>query len=220
MHRLSENRAFVGYSYTVLRGTLTPFAFRIFLSYLHFAMPFKRDRKFNHNVAFELFVLGVRQADIATRFNVSKPAVNQIAKRDDWKARRDAVLIERAKQVGPGMAAEQGIIRYEELRIAKELMAGAKIALRKIKWEKVGVNDLIRVMELSSKLGRLGAGLPLQPMELNVQVDLSGEMRDAIERVYGAKQPQLAESTTQPAAEAQVIDVEAVKDDKDIGNGI
>ena len=177
-------------------------------------------RKFDHEIAFGLFLLGMTQNELAARFNVSQQSLSLIAIRQDWNSKRDAIALERVAQAGPELRKEQMTLRGEEIRMAKELIVGATRALKRLNWEKCSTGDVLKALELASKLGRLGTGLPLQPMELNVQVDLSGEMKDAIERVYGAKQPQLAESTTQPAAEAQVIDVEAVKDDKDIGNGI
>jgi hypothetical protein len=107
------------------------------------------------------------------------------ADKDGWQAKREIVLLERAKRVGVHASKEQEFIRAQECELARRLMGLGWEILRTIKPGKASVTDLCRVLDLASRLGRLGSGLPLTPMELTVRPDLSEEWKEALRRVYG-----------------------------------
>jgi hypothetical protein len=80
---------------------------------------------------------------------------------------------------------EQEFIRAQERHLARQLMGLGRKMLRKIKVESANVSDLCRVVKLASRLGRLGSGLPLVPVEETRQLDLNESLMTAIDRAYG-----------------------------------
>jgi hypothetical protein len=136
------------------------------------------------DLGFHLYCVGLNFAEIGHKFGVSARTVCHRADVEGWDAKREIVLLERAKRVGMAASKEQEFIRAQECDLARKLLGMGHELLRKIKIESATVSDLCRVLELASRLGRLGSGLPLMPVELHATMDLSESLQQALDRAY------------------------------------
>ena len=154
-------------------------------------------------MAFSIFCLGLSQADIARRFKVRPNTVSEIAKAQDWLGKREIVSVERAKMLGADLSKEQELVRGEEIRFSKMCMAMAEDVLRRLRFKKPSVRDAKTLLDLASRLGRLGTGLPLAPLELTVQHDISATLEAALQKAYGPEarevEAEVADLYTQPS---------------------
>lgn len=144
----------------------------------------RKKRKWDTDLAFLMFVAGMSQDELSKRFKVSASAVCLRAQADGWESKRDAVLSDRAKFLTKDVSSEQKFIRGQECRYARQLMGLAEQAIQKLKLNKPTVGDVKDLIELASKLGRLGSGLPLNQVEISTTFDLGENLLKQIERAY------------------------------------
>lgn len=145
-----------------------------------------------HDTAWNLFVLGVSQDDIAKRVLCNPKVVQKWSVQEKWVAKREKILDKRIERLGTQVLKEQDSIRGQERAFAEELMAKAQQILDSMtpaKLKKVRTGDLVKMLELASKLSRLSAGMSLGSMsvEQNVRHDLGESIKAAIDKVYGAQ---------------------------------
>ena len=143
-----------------------------------------KARSWNHDTGFALYCLGISTDEIGAQVGVSGRMIRQRAQRDGWQARADKVQTERASRVGAKASKEQEFIRAQECQYARRLMGLAEQILRTIKTADATILDLTRILDLASRLGRLGSGLPLNQVEVTQHFDLGEHLLAAIERAY------------------------------------
>jgi DNA-binding Lrp family transcriptional regulator len=146
-------------------------------------------RKWDVEAGFLLFCAGHSYSELANRFKVSFQAVSEMAKREGWLDKRDAILAERALRVGVHASKEQEFIRAQECRMARQALGLLELAMRKVKVNKPKVGDIRDLAEMVSRLGRMGSGLPLNQVEVTVTHDLNEELRAALARAYPGEAP-------------------------------
>lgn len=157
----------------------------------------------DRQLAFMLYVVGFNETELARKMGVSQQRVSQIARSNDWQAQRDMVLQERARKVGISASQEQEFIRSQEIHFARRLMGMAEQVMQSINLSKATIADLTKLVDLASRLGRLGSGLPLQPVELSVTHDISEDVRRMLDRAYG--------DSPAPLGDAKPIEAELVE---------
>ena len=147
------------------------------------------------SLAFGLFLLGLTQQEIADQVGCSQASVSRRIADEDWPAKRDLVTTERAIRIGTKISKEQEFIRAQECQYARRLMGLAEQMLRTVSTKDATLLDLTRVLDMASRLGRLGSGLPLNQVEVTQTYDLGENLLAAIERAYG---PQAKPAITLP----------------------
>ena len=161
-------------------------------------------RKFDFDFAFALYVQGVPAVRIAQKCKVSRQTVDALVIRENWPAKRQAYEVERVKAIGANCAKSQEDIRAEEYALAKELLNKGRELLERYKIPKrINLADICRVLELGSRLGRLGTGLPLVPMELTVAHTISEDIQRMLDKAYGDQPAQVTDA--KPVIEAEVV---------------
>ncbi len=142
----------------------------------------------DHDLGFALYCLGIPTDEIGTQLGISGRMIRLQAKNDDWEARAEKVNLERALRTGQKASKEQEFIRSRECAYARRLLGMAESEIRQWKPGKATLLDITRLLELASRLGRLGSGLPLMPVELTVEHDISERMQAALDKAY-AEEP-------------------------------
>lgn len=158
-------------------------------------------------IAWRLFVLGLSMADISPQVKVSTTTLEVWAKGRNWVATRDKLYAERNEKLGAKVLKEQESIRGMERDFAEKLMAAATLALKHFKPEKCKPGDLVKILDLATKLGRLSVGLPLGTTNVDVAVrhDLGDSIKAALEKVYGSETQSLVVNNIPPiVVESQV----------------
>src|ERR1700677_4643287 len=131
-----------------------------------------RVGEWDHDLAFALYCMGIPTADIAAQIGISQRMIQHQAKIDKWEDRAEKVAIERSLRIGAKASKEQDFVRTAECSYARRLFGLAEQELRAYKTTKPSLLDITRILELASRLGRLGSGLPLYPVEIFVTHDL------------------------------------------------
>jgi hypothetical protein len=144
-------------------------------------------RKWDSDFGFLLYALGWTCAEIARKFKISGDAVEHACEQDDWDGKRVLYLAERAKVIGANCSKEQQFFRAEECRMARQLLGLGVEMLATMKVEGASPADVCRVLDLASRLGRLGSGLPLNQVEVSQTYDLGENLMQAIERAYSSE---------------------------------
>jgi hypothetical protein len=153
-------------------------------------MPTKAKRleiRFDSHLGMALYCLGLTNDEIADACGVTHQRVSQVCALDDWPKLRAIALEQRAKKIGKTAVNEQQFIRGLECDYARRLFGVAEIILRNLNLAGATIQDLVRVLDLASRLGRLGSGLPLNQVEVTQTYDLGENLMAAIERAYGTE---------------------------------
>lgn len=145
----------------------------------------------DHDTGFALYCLGIPTDDIGAACGVSGQAIRQCAAKEDWETRAEKVAVARAARITKGNSTEQQFVRGVECQYARRLFGLAEQELRLYKPGKATLLDITRLLDLASRLGRLGSGLPLNQVEVTQTYDLGENLMAAIERAY-APQPKPA----------------------------
>lgn len=132
-----------------------------------------------------LFIIGLSQADICRQAKIDDSSLSRIIEDEGWKSIKHKVLGERALQVGKEGLRQREFIKGVELDFGRKLMGLAEQAIRNLDLKKPSVDDCCKLVRMASELSRLGAGMPLTAVEVNVTHDLSAELTAAINKVYG-----------------------------------
>jgi hypothetical protein len=144
------------------------------------------------DLGFHLYCVGLNFAEIGHKFGISGRTVCHRADVDGWDAKREIVVLERAKRVGMAGSKEQEFVRSQECDLARKLLGLGHQMLRDMDkhWQssKTPVADLCKVLDLASRLGRLGSGLPLMPVEIHGFFDLTENLEKSLQRAYGVKE--------------------------------
>jgi hypothetical protein len=85
------------------------------------------------------------------------------------------------------LSNEQRQIRAIECEYGRKLFGVAETLLRELRGKPPKWSDLVRVLELASKMSRLGASLPLNQVEVTQTMDLSANLLAMAERAYNQK---------------------------------
>jgi hypothetical protein len=141
----------------------------------------------DHDLAFALYCIGMPTEDIAAQMGISQRMIQHQAKADRWEDRADKVAVERALRIDKKQSEEQKQIRSLECAYARRLFGLAEQELRAYKTTKPTLLDIGRIIDLASRLGRLGSGLPLNQVDISVTHDISERMNEALEKAYGPK---------------------------------
>lgn len=167
------------------------------------------ERMTAREIAIGLFILGLSQNDIAQRSGISQPTISKLIVRENWESIRQKVLTERQILLTKESGKTQEFIRGVELELGRKLMGAAEQALRNLKVENPTVRDCVELVRLASEVSRLGAGMPLAPVEVNVTHNLSDELSATINKVYGSlPEPDKVETARKLNAP---IDIESIE---------
>jgi len=165
----------------------------------------KRSSKLSkkYQEAWAIFVLGLSLDDVSSQAQVPKPTVKQWSVKDRWLERREKIFAARLEKLGAQVLNEQESIKGQERAFAEKLMALAERALTyytPARVRKVNATDLVKILELASKLSRLSAGMPLNTatVDIGVRHDLSDSIKLALSKVYG-EPIKAIEVATEPA---------------------
>ena len=161
-------------------------------------------RQWDRELGFALFALGATVSELARKFDVSASTVCEVVRDEDWKAKRDEYLKERALRVTTAVSKEQEFLKSMEADRARKLLGLGDEMLRTLtRSPKTDVADLCRVYALASELGRRATGMPLQAIELSVSHDLTEDIKRMLDKAYGDAPAQVTDS--KPVIEAEVV---------------
>jgi len=137
-----------------------------------------------------LWLLGVPLLEIAAQTKLNHKVIENWSHKNDWIEARKKILDRRMIKVGKMVLDEQDAIKGQERDFAEQLMAMAAQTIASYtpaKLKKIRPGDLVKILELASKLSRLSVGLPLGSTQMDVAVrhDLGDSIKLAIEKVYG-----------------------------------
>ena len=153
-------------------------------------------------LAFALFLTGMTQREIATQMGCSQQYVSKMCVDNDWVGQREMVMRERIGRVTGMVSKEQEFLRAQECQYARRLMGLAEQMLRTVSTKDATLLDLTRVLDMASRLGRLGSGLPLNQVEVTQTYDLGEHLMAAIERAYAPQVKAPAPTIDLPPAAA------------------
>jgi hypothetical protein len=147
------------------------------------------ETTWDSHVGFALYCFGLNYEEIGDKSGVSSRTVCHRADKDGWNEKKAVVLAGRAERLSMDVSKEQQFIRAQECRYARQLFGLAEIMIRRVKVEKPTVRDICQLMLCASRLGRLGSGLPLVPVEIHQTHDLSAELEAALTKAYSEPEP-------------------------------
>jgi hypothetical protein len=153
-------------------------------------------KEWDHDQAYALYCLGLPTEEIGVAVGVTGRAIRYVAQADKWEERREKWQQARAERFTKHISKEQEFIRQTECSYARRLFGMAEMEIRLWKPGKATLLDMTRLLDVASRLGRLGSGLPLNQVEVTQTYDLGENLMQAIERAYSdapAKEPKLIE---------------------------
>jgi hypothetical protein len=142
-------------------------------------------KEWDHESAFALYCLDLPTEEIGASVGVSGRQVRYVAEAEKWEERREKWQAARAERFTKNTSKEQEFIRQTECSYARRLFGMAEAEIRQWKPGKATLLDITRLLDLASRLGRLGSGLPLNQVEVSQTYDLGEHLMAAIERAYG-----------------------------------
>jgi hypothetical protein len=156
------------------------------------------ERTWDSDLGFLLYSVGLTQVEIGKRLDIDPSTVSRVCTTERWDDKLEVVLRERAVLLGPKASKEQEFIRTQECAVARQLLGIGHQMIREFnsdmwKLSKTPIADMVKVLELASRLGRMGSGLPLNQVEVTVTHDLNEELRAALARAYPEETKSLPE---------------------------